>query len=58
MSKIGDVDDDHKPSTNLVLAACFEVLEYFSIIALYAGLVCITYGVCTFEPPAETWPGA
>jgi len=55
--KTGDIDDEHKPFANFILAVCFTVVKYFIMIGLYIGVVCIIYGACTYVPAAGIWPG-
>merc|ERR1719261_1280290 len=56
-SENGDIDEDHQPFKNTVVAIAFTVLKYLIMIGLYVGVVCIIWGTYTYEPPAGSWPG-
>merc|ERR1719261_1112828 len=56
-SENGDIDEDHQPFKNTVVAIAFTVLKYLIMIGLYIGVVCIIYGTYTYVPPAGSWPG-
>merc|ERR1719261_1581375 len=53
----GDIEEDQQPFKNTIAAIAFTVLKYIIMIGLYIGVVCIIWGVYTYEPPAGSWPG-
>jgi len=54
--RTGDIDPDAEPFGNWYVALGFTVLKYLIMIGLYVGVICIIYGMVTFEPPKGTWP--
>merc|ERR1719428_2287500 len=52
----GDIKHDKEPFQNWILATCFTVLKYIIMIFLYVGVICVIYGIITFEPPKHLWP--
>merc|ERR1719197_1540013 len=55
-SKTGQINEDEKPFKNQALAIAFTVLKYIILLMLYVGALGVVYGICTFVPPAGTWP--
>merc|ERR1719420_1530009 len=54
--KTGDIKEDAAPFENWYLATGFTVLKYIIMIFLYVGVLCVIYGIITFEPPKGMWP--
>merc|ERR550514_2229848 len=57
LTEQGDIDEDHQPFKNTVVAIAFTVLKYLIMIGLYVGVVCIIWGTYSYKPPAGSWPG-
>merc|ERR550514_2555470 len=57
LTEQGDIDEDHQPFKNTVVAIAFTVLKYLIMIGLYVGVVCIIWGTYSYVPPAGSWPG-
>merc|ERR1711904_1941 len=55
-TKTGQIPDNVEPFKNNVLAIAFTVLKYIILLMLYVGALGVVYGICTFVPPAGTWP--
>jgi len=54
--KTGQIPEDEKPFKNAALAIAFTALKYIILLMLYVGALGVVYGICTFVPPAGTWP--
>jgi len=54
--KTGQIPDDCEPFKMQAVAIAFTVLKYIILLMLYVGALAVVYGICTFEPPAGTWP--
>jgi len=54
--KTGQIPEDAKPFENQICAIAFTVLKYIILLMLYVGALGVVYGICTFVPPAGTWP--
>jgi len=54
--KTGDIPHDTQPFTNQICAIFFTCVKYFIMLGLYVGVVCIIYGIYTYEPPKGIWP--
>merc|ERR1719473_1366094 len=54
--KTGEIPDGVEPFKNQVCAIAFTGLKYIVLLMLYVGALGVVYGICTFEPPAGTWP--
>jgi len=55
--KTGDIDSDFEPFSNSTGAIVFTAIKYLILVGLYVGVLCVIYGIYTFEPPKGTWPG-
>jgi len=55
--KTGDIAQDTKPFKSPILSGLFTLLKYIIMLFLYVGVVCIIYGIITYEPPKGSWPG-
>merc|ERR1719324_1440751 len=54
--KTGDIPADTQPFKNNIVAICFTVLKYLILLMLYGGVLAVVYAICTYVPPAGTWP--
>jgi len=54
--KTGQIPDDVEPFKMQAVAIAFTVLKYIILLMLYVGALAVVYGICTFVPPAGTWP--
>merc|ERR1719299_207206 len=54
--KTGEIPDGVEPFKNQICALAFTALKYIVLLMLYVGALGVVYGICTFEPPAGTWP--
>merc|ERR1719314_45335 len=54
--KTGQIPDDVEPFKSQACAIAFTVLKYIILIMLYLGAIGVVYGICTYVPPAGTWP--
>merc|ERR1719262_513104 len=52
----GDLPHDTEPFTNQICAIFFTCVKYFIMLGLYVGVICVIYGIYTYEPPKGTWP--
>lgn len=55
-ARTGDLAHDAEPFKSPILSVLFTLVKYFIMLGLYVGVVCIIYGVWTYEPPPGTWP--
>merc|ERR1719454_1770661 len=54
--KTGEIPEDSEPFKSQACAVAFTVLKYIILLMLYVGALGVVYGICTFKPPAGTWP--
>merc|ERR1719395_376060 len=54
--KTGDIPQDTQPFKSQACAIAFTVLKYLILLMLYGGALAVVYAICTFVPPAGTWP--
>merc|ERR1719395_504833 len=54
--KTGQIPDDVEPFKSQACAIAFTVLKYIILIMLYLCALGVVYGICTYVPPAGTWP--
>merc|ERR1740127_319872 len=54
--KTGQIPDDVEPFKSQALAIAFTALKYIILLMLYIGALGVVYAICTFVPPAGTWP--
>merc|ERR1719386_412090 len=55
-AKTGQIPNDTEPFKSQACAVAFTVLKYIILLMLYIGALGVVYGICTFKPPAGTWP--
>jgi len=53
--KTGDLHHDTQPFTNQICAIFFTLVKYFIMLGLYVGVICVMYGIYTYEPPKGIW---
>jgi hypothetical protein len=53
--KTGDLPHDTQPFKNAIAAVMFTLMKYFIMLGLYIGVICVIYGIITYEPPRGTW---
>merc|ERR1719449_164286 len=54
--KTGDIPNDCQPFKSQACAMAFTALKFLILIMLYGGALAVVYAICTFVPPAGTWP--
>merc|ERR1719311_115951 len=56
--KTGEIPSDAEPFKSQACAIAFTALKYLILIMLYGGVLAVIYGICTYEPPPQTFePG-
>merc|ERR1719386_450731 len=54
--KTGQIPEDSEPFENKACAIGFTVLKFIILLMLYVGAIGVVYAICTYKPPAGTWP--
>jgi len=54
--KTGQIPEDAEPFKSQACAIGFTALKYIILLMLYVGALGVVYAICTFVPPAGTWP--
>jgi len=54
--KTGQIPDDVEPFKSYACAIAFTAMKYLILLMLYGGVLAVVYAICTFVPPAGTWP--
>jgi hypothetical protein len=55
-NQTGQIKNEEAPFKSQACAIGFTVLKYIILLMLYVGALGVVYGICTFVPPAGTWP--
>jgi len=51
----GDLRHDVQPFKNQICAIFFTCVKYFIMLGLYVGVICVIWGIYTYEPPKGIW---